>query len=137
MMDSKTKQNDISYGAARLFKAIMDRNRQMAQMRKKAINRRMEQMHRTLTEQEKYDLAKKLDAVQGVLYAVTELDVPEDLIDALDDAIEYLSPRYVEDCMQELEDGMNSPEAKAFAARVMEQQGENIIDFKSRKGGKK
>ena len=106
-------------------------------------------MHRTLTEKEKYDLAKKLDAVQGVLYAVTELNVPEDLIDALDDAIEYLSPRYVEDCMQELQDGMNSPEAKAFAdsllktpeaqARIAEidaMKSGKIVDINSRKGRK-
>lgn len=93
---------------------------------------------KSLTEQEKYDLAKKLDAVQGVLYAVTELDVPEELIDALDDAIEFISPRYVEACAQELEDGMNAPDAVALAERAMQsKQGQAFLtDIKARKSGK-
>lgn len=107
------------------------------------------------TEQEKYDLAEKLDAVQGLLYAVTEFDVAESLIDALDDAIEYISPEYVEDCARELEDGMNSPEAKAFADSLLKTPeaqafqafiaeidamknsiGGKIVDINSRKGRK-
>lgn len=102
-----------------------------------------------LTEQEKYDLAKKLDEVQGVLYAVTELDVPEDLIDALDDAIELISPKYVEDCVNEIEEAINDPEAQAFAEKLMNtpeakaffeemeaRENGKIIDINSRKGRK-
>ncbi len=99
--------------------------------------------------EERYALAEKLNAVQGLLYAVTEFDVAESLIDALDDAIEYISPEYVEDCAHELEDGMNSPEAKAFAdsllktpeaqafiAEIDAMKSGKIVDINSRKGRK-
>ena len=89
-------------------------------------------------EQERYALAQKLDAVQGLLYAVTEFDVSESLIDALDDAIDFISPEYAEACAQELEAGMNSPEAAEFAERFMKsEQGQALLaDLEARRTGK-